>query len=164
MSTIAERRGNEIDPRVVVAAIAAVVAVSAIGGLATDTDSGWYQALDRPSFQPAGATFGIVWTTLYALIAISISICVSRAEGPARRELIGLWVVNLLLNVGWTWIFFQAESPLGAGIEILVLLATTLVLIARSRPWSRVGALLLVPYALWISFATVLTWTIEFTN
>ena len=99
-----------------------------------------------------------------ALTAISLSICVSRADGPARRELIGLWVVNLLLNVGWPRIFFQAESPLGAGIEILVLLATTLVLIARSRPWSRVGALLLVPYALWISFATVLTWTIEFTN
>jgi tryptophan-rich sensory protein len=159
-----ERRPGAIDWRVAAVAVAAVVAVSLIGSQATDTDSSWYESLDRPSFQPGGATFGIVWTTLYALIAASITICVSRAEGDARRTLIALWTANLVLNLAWTFIFFQAESPLGAGIEILFLLATTLALIARSAPLARVGALLLVPYALWVAFATVLTWTIEFMN
>jgi tryptophan-rich sensory protein len=164
MTTAVARRGGDIDLRVVAAAVVAVVAVSVIGGLATDTSSAWYESLDRPSWQPPGAAFGIVWTTLYALIAISISITVSRAEGTARRDLIGLWAANLALNVAWTWIFFQGENPLAAGIEIIVLLATTLALISRSAPISRAGALLIAPYALWVGFATALTWTIELAN
>jgi|HigsolmetaAR202D_1030399.scaffolds.fasta_scaffold03347_7 Tryptophan-rich sensory protein (mitochondrial benzodiazepine receptor homolog) len=164
MTTVAGRRAGAIDWRVAGVAVAVVIVVSLVGGLATDTDSDWYRGLDRPSFQPPGAAFGIVWTALYALIAVSITLTVSRATGAERRALIGLWAANLLVNVAWTWIFFQAHSPVAAGIEILVLLGSTLALIARSAPWSRTGALLLVPYALWGAFATVLTWTIALSN
>jgi len=152
-------------PPVVAVWTAAVLAVLLVGGLATDTSSSWYEGLDLPAFQPPGAVFGIVWTILYALIALA-GISATRAVlgTPAATPVLGLFAANLVLNVAWTWIFFQAHAPAVAGVEILALLATTVALVVRLRPLRPRAALALVPYALWVTFATVLTWTIAATN
>jgi tryptophan-rich sensory protein len=142
----------------------AVIAVAVVGGLATDTNSDWYQALERPSWQPPGAVFGPVWTVLYVLIAVAATLAWRDVRGPRRRLVLGLFAVNLVLNVAWTWIFFQAHSPVAAGVEILVLLGTVLALIRLLWPANRVAALALVPYAAWVAFATALTWTIAAAN
>jgi benzodiazapine receptor len=143
---------------------AAVTAVAVVGGLATDTSSDWYQDLDRPAWQPPGAVFGPVWTVLYVLIAVAATLAYRDVGGPRRRLVLGLFAANLVLNVAWTWIFFQGHAPTAAGVEILFLLGTIVALIALVRPHNRAAALALAPYGAWVAFATVLTWTIAAKN
>lgn len=143
---------------------AAVTAVAVVGGLATDTSSDWYQNLDRPAWQPPGAVFGPVWTVLYVLIAIAATLSFRDVGGPRRRIVLGLFAANLALNLAWTWIFFQGHAPVAAGIEILFLLATIVGLFRLVRPHNRTAAYLLVPYGLWVTFASALTWTIAANN
>src|SRR5689334_8699280 len=116
-SAAARHRPVRLAP-VAVAWAAAVALVALVGGLATDTSSSWYEALDRPSWQPPGAVFGPVWTVLYVMIAISATLA---WRDTRSRLVLGLFAVNLVLNVGWTWIFFQGHAPVAAGIEILAL-------------------------------------------
>jgi tryptophan-rich sensory protein len=143
---------------------AAVTAVAVVGGLATDTSSDWYQNLDRPAWQPPGSVFGPVWTVLYVLIAIAATLSFRDVGGPRRRVVLGLFAANLALNLAWTWIFFQGHAPVAAGIEILFLLATIVGLFRLVLPHNRTAAYLLVPYGLWVTFATALTWTIAVNN
>ncbi|HEU4974310.1 MAG TPA: TspO/MBR family protein [Baekduia sp.] len=139
----------------------AVAATAGIGARATTPalQSRWYRRLDKPSWQPPGPVFGPVWTVLYALIATSMWIVRNRG-GERRRPLFVLYGSNLALNLAWTLIFFRGRSPLAAGVEILVLEGTTVALIVRTRSVSRLASLLLVPYALWVAFASALTWAI----
>lgn len=144
--------------------VLALVAVAAVGGLATDTTSAWYLGLDLPAIQPPGAVFGIVWTVLYVMIAVAAVLLTRAPASPTRTTALRLLAVNLVLNVGWTWIFFQGESPVGAGVEIVLLLVSTVALALAARRVVPVAALLLVPYTAWVAFATVLTWTIAAMN
>jgi tryptophan-rich sensory protein len=154
------------NPLVPVAAgwAAAVTAVAVVGGLATDTSSDWYVDLEKPSWQPPGAVFGPVWTVLYVLIAVAATLAFRDVRGPRRRLVLGLFAANLVLNVAWTWIFFQGHAPKAAGVEILFLLGTIVALIRLLWPHNRTAALALAPYGAWTAFATALTWTIAANN
>jgi translocator protein len=143
---------------------AAVTAVALVGGLATDTSSDWYRQLDRPSWQPPGAVFGPVWTVLYVLLAAAATLAYRDVGGPRRRLVLGLFAANLVLNLAWTWIFFQGHAPVAAGVEILLLLATIVALVVLVRPYNRAAALALAPYGAWVAFATALTWAIAARN
>lgn len=103
--------------------------------------------------------FGPVWSVIYALIAASMLIARGRAENQ-QRPLFVLFGTNLALNLAWTLIFFRGRSPLAAGVEIVVLEGTTVALVVRAWSVSRLASLLLVPYALWVAFASALTWAI----
>jgi tryptophan-rich sensory protein len=103
--------------------------------------------------------FGPVWTVIYALIVASM-LAVRARDDDRQRQLFVLYGTNLTLNLAWTLIFFRGRSPLAAGVEILVLEGTTVALVLRAWPLSRLASLLLLPYALWIAFATGLTWAI----
>ena len=141
--------------------VGAVAGTAGIGAIATTPvlSSRWYRRLDKPPWQPPGSVFGPVWSVIYALIAASMLIARGRA-GNQQRPLFVLFGTNLALNLAWTLIFFRGRSPLAAGVEIVVLEGTTVALVVRAWPLSRLAALLLVPYALWVAFATVLTWAI----
>ncbi|QEC49531.1 tryptophan-rich sensory protein [Baekduia soli] len=147
--------------RSVALVLGAVGATAGIGAVATTPalDSRWYRRLSTPPWQPPGAVFGPVWSVLYALIATSMLLTRSRG-GEREGPLFVLFGTNLALNLAWTLIFFRGRSPLAAGVEILVLEGPTVALIVRAWPASRLAALLLVPYALWVAFATALTWAI----
>lgn len=142
----------------------AAVAVSALGGLGVNTGSAWYQGLDLPSWQPPGWLFGPVWTVLYILLARSAYLAWRDTNGPRRRPILALYAANAILNVGWTYLFFRAERPVLAGIEILLLLATIVALVVLMRPVSRQASWALVPYGVWVAFATALTWAIAAAN
>jgi benzodiazapine receptor len=118
--------------------------------------SRWYRRLDKPPWQPPGPVFGPVWSVIYAA---SMLIARDRA-GNEQRRLFVLFGTNLALNLAWTLIFFRGRSPLAAGVEIVVLEGTTVAVVVRAWPLSRLAALLLVPYTLWVAFATALTWAI----
>jgi tryptophan-rich sensory protein len=144
--------------------IVAVGTIAGVGGLATDTESAWYRDLDLPSWQPPGAVFGPVWTVLYALLARSAYLAWRELEGTPRKPVLGLYALNGALNLAWTILFFRAHRPVIAGVEILLLLGTIVVLIVLMRPVSRQASWALVPYALWVGFAAALTWAIAAGN
>ena len=154
-----------LSPRAALAILTAVAGTAAAGGAASApiTSSRWYRKLDKPPWQPPDAVFGPVWTVIYALIAASM-LTVRRRAGKPERVLFVLYGGNLALNLAWTLIFFRGRSPLAAGVEIVVLEATTVALVVRAWPISRLAALCLVPYALWVAFATALTWAIAARN
>src|SRR5829696_3820635 len=143
---------------------AAVVAIAALGGLASDVRSEWYVSLEKPSWQPPGWVFGPGWTVLYALLAVSAFLAWREAHGPQRRPLLALYAVNGALNLAWTYIFFQAKQPVVAGIEILLLLATIVAMAVLVRPFSRIAAATLVPYGAWVAYASSINWAIVVQN
>ena len=157
-----DHRKRGLTPWDVACVLGAVSATAAIGAAATTPalDTRWYRRLHKPPWQPPGPVFGPVWTIIYALIAGSMLITRARGDAGEQRPLFVLFGTNLALNLAWTLIFFRGRSPLAAGVEIVALEGTTVALVVRAWPVSRLAGLLLVPYALWIAFATALTWAI----
>ena len=156
-----EESGGSAFPRDAALVLGAVGATAGIGASATGpaVRSRWYRRLDKPPWQPPAPVFGPVWSVIYALIATSMLVARERS-GDGQRPLYVLFGTNLALNTAWTLIFFRGRNPLAAGVEIVVLEATTVALVVRAWPVSRLAAVLLVPYALWVAFATALTWAI----
>lgn len=137
---------------------AAVAACVALGSAASrEIDTPWYRALRKPALQPPAVTFPIVWTTLYADIAITSARAVDALEAEERAAYVRAFVTNLVLNAGWSWVAFKAHR-LGWAVPAAAVLAASSVDLVR-RTWRadvRAGAAL-VPYAAWCSFATVLS-------
>lgn len=138
--------------------------LAGLGGmLFTDTgESSWYQELEKPSWNPPGWVFGPVWTALYIMMGIAFYL-VWKSENVSKQlksTAMIFWVVQLVLNFFWTIIFFGAQSPPFAFIEIIVLWLTILVTIILFMRVHKTAGWLMVPYIVWVSFATVLTYTI----
>lgn len=118
----------------------------------------WYRTIERPSWNPPDWVFGPVWTALYVMMGIAlVQIVGAERDRVARQVGLGLFVVQLILNFGWSWIFFVSHNLFGALVEIIALwlaIAATAVTFAATR---RSAGLLLLPYLAWVSFATVLT-------
>jgi len=113
----------------------------------------WYAQLAKPSFTPPGWVFGPVWTILYVMIAIAgARIFVSDPHGSS----VWFWWGQLALNFVWSPVFFSAHKIGMALVVIVVLLAVVLALILLLWRRDRVTAWLLVPYAFWVGFASVL--------
>jgi tryptophan-rich sensory protein len=144
---------------------AAVVATAVIGGLGTDVGSRWYQHLEKPRWQPPGAAFGPAWTTLYGLMAVASARTLDRIDEPGeRRAFATAFGANLVLNAGWNWLFFRARRPRWALAEILLMEASTLDLTRRAAKVDGPAARMLVPYAGWVAFATLLNASIARRN
>jgi len=133
------------------------LAIGGFGGRWTAPEiPGWYRTLAKPSFNPPSWIFGPVWTTLYFLMAIA-AWRVTEAPDSALRTLgLGLFGLQLALNLAWSWIFFHRHAIGSAAVEVAVLWvaigATTLVFGRVSTP----AAWLMVPYWAWVTFASVL--------
>ncbi|WZO96495.1 TspO/MBR family protein [Isosphaeraceae bacterium EP7] len=121
----------------------------------------WYAGIRKPSWNPPNSIFGPVWTALYFLMAVSASI-IWRREGWSRTGMValGLFSIQLALNVAWSGLFFGLHRPDLAFVDIVLLWLAIAATIARFAPISRPAAALLVPYLAWVSFAGVLNLTI----
>lgn len=146
-------------------AVALCQAAGALGVLVTETGEGsWYQALDRPSFTPPGWLFGPVWTLLYTLMGIALYLVWRRRREDGARLALGVFALQLVLNAAWTPLFFGARELVAASVLIVVLwlaIAATIVLFWRVY---RLAGALLLPYLVWVGYATVLTITIARMN
>lgn len=141
-------------------ALLLTVAVSVLGALTTDIGP-WYYALVKPSWQPPDWLFGPVWTTIFLLTAISALLAWRRApDAGSRRRMVILFLVNLVLNVTWSLLFFRMQRPDYAFYEVALLWASIVTLMVIMWPYSRTSSLLLTPYLLWVSFAAFLNLTI----
>jgi len=140
---------------------ASVLATAVAGGFATDPASPWYRSLRKPSWQPPPRAFGLVWTPLYADIAVTsarvLDALDTAGRKPERRAYKGALALNLVLNAGWNAVFFRAHRPWLAAAECAVLTASAADLVRRTAAVDRPAALALAPYPVWCAFATALT-------
>ena len=138
-----------------------VLSVNLLGGLGAILTSGqidgWYRTLEKPPGVPPNWVFGPVWTTLYALIGISLALFWHIApSGREKRTAFGWWLAQMILNLAWTPVFFGAHW-LGIALVVIVLLLVGIVVtIIRFRSLHRLSGRLLIPYAIWVGYATYL--------
>ena len=141
--------------------VAGVTATAVLGALATDPNGAYYRTLVKPDWQPPPPVYGIVWTPLYADIALSTGHAIStfgqQGRDRDRRTLIGALVVNLALNTGWSWLFFRGHRPWLAAAECAVLTVSSADLVRRVGTADRRAGAALAPYPAWCAFATALT-------
>lgn len=121
---------------------------------------GWYAALVKPAWNPPGWLFGPVWTLLYAMMAVAAWLIWQKGGWKTQKRALVLYLVQWALNALWTPLFFGLHQPGWAFAEILVLDMVVLATLLAFWPVRRAAALLLLPYAAWIAFATVLNFTI----
>jgi tryptophan-rich sensory protein len=148
----------------------------------------WYKSLNKPSFNPPGWIFGPVWTTLFILMGISLFLVWEKKWEPnnkinfknkkpwnkiSQKFLSGSWqkaniiiifATQLLLNVLWSVIFFGMHYPGLAFFELMMLWVAILFTIINFYRVSKTAALLLIPYILWVSFASVLNYFVWILN
>ncbi|WP_339646061.1 TspO/MBR family protein [uncultured Pelagibacterium sp.] len=142
-------------PRALIALAAFLVVVIGVGALiGTQTAPGaWYAGLEKPVFNPPNWVFGPVWFALYVMIAIAgwrTFLAAPLSVG------MGLWVGQMLLNWVWSPAFFAAENLWLAMAIIIPMLAAIIAFIVNRWTRDRASALLFVPYAAWVGFATLL--------
>ncbi len=142
--------------------LALAFAAGGVGAIASVEAASFYKQLVQPAWAPPASVFGPVWSALYALMGVAAWL-VWRSPGSNKIAL-GLFGAQLGANALWSWLFFAWHRGALAALEVLVLLALILATIVAFSRTSRLAALLLVPYLLWVSFASVLTWTVWRSN
>lgn len=134
--------------------------VAGTGG-AVSTIGPWYKSLRKPSWQPPNWLFGPAWTVIFALITAAGVI--GWDATPTRTSaiwLLGLFAVNAMFNVAWSYLFFSRRRPDWALIDIAPLWISIAALIVTLAFLAKIAALLLLPYLLWVSFAGYLNYVI----
>lgn len=121
----------------------------------------WYAGLNKPAFNPPNWIFGPVWSVLYVMIAVAGW---RLWENHRNSGALAVWWIALSFNFLWSPVFFGAQMPGVALLVIVFLLALILTFIAIVRPLDKVAAWLFVPYAAWVSFATMLNFAIWWLN
>lgn len=125
----------------------------------------WYETLERPFLSPPNWIFGPVWSTLYALMAVSAwRVWEKRSIHPTASRSLFLYALHLGVNALWSIVFFGLQQPFLAVAVILVLWICIVTLIVQFSRIDRLAAWLLVPYLLWVSFASYLNISIALLN
>jgi tryptophan-rich sensory protein len=156
-----DRKRNIVKKSILAATSIAVTAAATTGSIASAKRVPyWYARLRKPRYQPPNAVFPVAWTALYADIATTSAVAIDRlkAEGKddeARRYAAALGV-NLVLNAGWSWLFFCYHKLGASALGAAVLAASSADLVRRTAQADPRAGLAMSPYALWTSFATVL--------
>jgi tryptophan-rich sensory protein len=142
-------------------ALGVAVAAGAGSVASADAASWWYSRLRKPAYQPPPAAFPTVWTTLYADIAATSAVALDRFRATGQhdkaRNYAAALEVNLLLNAGWSWLFFRYHKLGAAAVGAAALTASSADLVRRTADASPRGGLALLPYPVWCGFATVLS-------
>lgn len=145
-----------------VIAILLPLLVGATSGFFTTTGVGsWYQTIQKPSWNPPNWIFGPVWTTLYVLMGIALFL-VWKADtsNEAKKPALILFALQLVFNFFWSFIFFNQHAIGWALVEIIGMWLMILATIFAFANISKTAAWLLVPYISWVSFASILNYTI----
>jgi tryptophan-rich sensory protein len=119
-----------------------------------------YARLDKPEWAPPAWVFGPMWTVLYVLMAVAAVLVLRRAGWPGARPAMVLFGIQLALNALWPWLFFAWRQGAVSAVEIVGLLVVLVLTILAFARVHRVAATLLLPYLVWVGFATALTWSV----
>lgn len=143
-------------------AIAIPLIIGLSGGAFTAAEiPNWYAKLNKPTWQPPNWLFGPVWTTLYVLMGIALYLVwKSGAVQSTKQMAFILFAIQLMLNFFWSIIFFNQHQIGWAMAEIIALWVFILLTIFSFSKINNTAAWLLVPYISWVSFASILNYTI----
>jgi translocator protein len=131
-----------------------------VGSVFTRIDE-WYETLAKPAWTPPGWLIGAVWTFLYTLIGIAGALAWSGTSARIPNSWFAtLYATNLVLNAGWSFMFFTAREIAWAVVEISVLAVSTILLAVAAGLRQKWAGWMLVPYAAWVMFAGFLNFTI----
>ena len=141
-------------------AVPLVVLLGYLSGVVAGSaaDNPWFAALRKPATFPPPATFGIVWTVLYVMMGIALALVCAAWGARYRLPAILAFVLQLVINLAWSPVFFARHEIALALAVIAVLDAAVIVTAVLFWKVRRGAALLLVPYFAWILFATLLNW------
>jgi len=141
-----------------IVAIIVPQAVGIISGLLTASGTReWYQTLTKPVLNPPTWVFGPVWTLLYLMMGVAAFLVWKKGlEGPGVKTAMLLFLVQLVLNGVWPFLFFGMRAPGIAFAEILILWAAIGATLIAFGSQSKLAGALLVPYIAWVSFAAAL--------
>lgn len=149
--------------------LVAIIGCELVGILATPFTIAsiptWYANLNKPSFSPPSFLFGPVWTILYFLMGIS-AFLVWREGTKKEKVMRGLvyFLIQLFFNFIWSILFFGLHQPLLAFFDIIVMLMFIFLTIIQFNKISKTASYLLIPYLLWVSFASILNLSIVVLN
>ena len=146
----------------------AVTASASIGALATTPESEWYLTLDKPPWQPPPLAFPLVWTPLYADIAFTSAAALATLQEAGRHDEVAALrralAVNLVLNTGWSMLFWRSRRPWLSTAWCAALTASSADLTLRVSHVDRSLGNALAPYPAWCAFATTLNASIARRN
>lgn len=126
--------------------------------------SGWYTTLYKPPFSPPNWIFGPVWTILYLMMAVSFYLIWEKKKLVNIKQPVRLFCLQLFFNFLWSLLFFGLHQPLLAFIDIVLLWIFILLTILEFKKRSKLASYLLIPYLLWVSFASILNLSIVLLN
>lgn len=141
--------------------LATTLAVGFIAGFATNASiDTWYAGLHKPSFTPPNSLFPIVWTILYILMGISLYLVWKQPKSNSRSRAVIAYFIQLALNFFWSFLFFRWHAIGWAFVDIICLWSFIAITIVLFYVKSNTAAALLMPYLLWVTYATVLNYFI----
>jgi tryptophan-rich sensory protein len=138
--------------------ISSVILAAFIGSMASATagTDAWYLTLNKSKLNPPSYIFGLVWPILYILMMVSAFL--------TYRKVFSVFLIQLIFNAAWSWLFFRFQMPLVALFDIYILIIINIYLLYLMYKESKIGFLLFIPYVLWISFASYLNLFIVINN
>lgn len=140
------------------------LALGLLSGFSTiDSINNWYQFIKKPSWNPPNWLFAPVWTSLYILMGIAVAL-VWHSSDQNKKTAIGIFIVQFVLNLAWSFIFFNMHQVGWAFAEIITMLFFIFLTILLFYKINKTAAWLMLPYLCWVSFATVLNGTIWYLN
>jgi tryptophan-rich sensory protein len=143
------------DGRAMIVAAVGVTVVAILGGIATQIGP-WYRALAKPWYQPPDWLFGPAWTVIFALTALAVATAWTLASPAYRPAIVAASLVNGVVNILWSVLFFTLRRPDWALVDVVLLWLSIVVLMVVVGRVSLFAALLLFVYLAWVSFAAVL--------
>ena len=138
--------------------VIAVILAAIIGSLASTQASSdlWYLSLHKSDLNPPSYVFGIVWPILYVLMMISAYL--------AHKRIYEIFIIQLVFNAAWSWLFFRFQMPLIALLDIYLLIAINIYILNLMYKENKLAFFLFIPYVVWISFASYLNLFIVINN
>ncbi len=122
---------------------------------------GWYDYLQKPLFNPPNWIFAPVWILLFTLMGISLYLILKENLNDNTVKIgIAIFSFQLILNIGWSFLFFSLQNILYALFEIIILWFAILLTISQFWKINKKSSYLLIPYLLWVTFAAILNFTI----
>jgi translocator protein len=146
--------------------VPAIVFLGFLSGRVSNSGYGnrWFDALSKPDIMPPGWVFGVTWTILYVMLGLALAMILHARGARGRGVALGLFFTQLILNLIWSPLFFAAHEVSSAFLLILVILGLAIATTIAFAPIRKAAAWLLVPYMVWLSFASILNYKIDRMN
>lgn len=149
-------------PKVLIGTVAATAGAAFVGSMASRSSiDSWYTTIRKPAYVPPNVVFPVAWTALYGDIAVTSAVAIDRLREDGRhaqaKSLVAALVANLVLNAGWSWLFFGRHKLGASAVAAAALTASSADLARRVAVVNAGAGSALAPYPLWCGFATVMS-------